>query len=135
MYVRQMKWVNNWDLVDVSASNIVGKYLLDKTRVAECRKGQKNDGDPCGVLYQWARSHCLWERRVSIISTFEFIRAGRFDDTMRISEMLLGDKEDLIHKAVGWMLREVGKHDTPLLELFLQEHYDNVPRTTLRYAI
>ncbi len=86
-------------------------------------------------MYKFARSENLWERRIAIIATFAFIRDERFGDTLKISKMLLGDSHDLIHKAVGWMLREVGKRDVNVLKKFLRENYSNLPRTTLRYAI
>jgi len=119
-YLKNAKKINNWDLVDVSAPNIVGDYLLDKDR--------KN-------LYKLAVSKNLWEKRIAIISTFGFIRNNQFEDALKISEMLLNDKHDLIHKAVGWMLREVGKRDEKLLEKFLNKNIRQLPRTTLRYAI
>ena len=120
LYLKHTRYINNWDLVDASAREIVGGYLADKSR------------EP---LVELARSPCLWERRISIVATHYFIRQGDFADTVRIAELLLGDKEDLIHKAVGWMLREVGKRDQPTLEKFLRRHGKVMPRTTLRYAI
>jgi len=119
-YLENTKNINNWDLVDLSAPNIVGKFLLDKKR---------------DVLYDLVKSSNLWDKRISIISTFSFIREKDFEDTLRISEILLKDEHDLIHKAVGWMLREVGKRDVNVLEDFLKKHYKNMPRTMLRYAI
>lgn len=119
-YVKNLQHVNNWDLVDSSAPAIVGGYLIDKSRKP---------------LVDWARSKNLWERRVAIVATQHFIRNDDFDDTLRISKILLADKEDLIHKASGWMLREVGKRHKPSLELFLNEHASVMPRTMLRYAI
>ena len=120
-YLANTKGVNNWDLVDLSAPKIIGDYLLKvKDR---------------GILYELAESKNLWERRIAIVSTFAFIREGEFIDTLRISKILLKDKHDLIHKAVGWMLREVGKKDREVLEKFLRENYNELPRTTLRYAI
>lgn len=112
--------INNWDLVDLSAPNIVGNYLIDKNRE---------------ILYGLAESKNLWEKRISIISTFSFIRKNDFNDCLKISEILLKDKHDLIHKAVGWMLREVGKKDINVLLGFLKIHYKQMPRTMLRYAI
>jgi len=112
--------INNWDLVDLSAPNIVGNYLIDKDRE---------------ILYELARSSNLWERRIAVLGTFIFIRLGEFDDSLKISEILLDDSHDLIHKAVGWMLREVGKRDVKVLENFLGIHYKKMPRTMLRYAI
>ena len=120
-YLENVKCVNNWDLVDLSAPNIVGDYLLE-------RKDRK-------ILYRLAKSDNLWEKRIAIVSTFAFIRDGQFSDTLKISKILLKDKHDLIHKAVGWMLREVGKRDEKLLKKFLRDNYSGIPRTTLRYAI
>ena len=120
-YLENSKGINNWDLVDLSASKIVGSFLLDKSD----RK----------ILYKLASSENLWDKRIGIISTHAFIRAGEFGDTLEISKMLLGDSHDLIHKAVGWMLREVGKRDIEILKNFLRENYNELPRTTLRYAI
>ncbi len=119
-YLNNSKKINNWDLVDLSASKIVGNWLIDK---------------PKDILYKLAESENLWEKRIAIISTFTFIRKEEFEDTLAISELLLKDKHDLIHKAVGWMLREVGKRDEEVLEGFLKKHYSDIPRTTLRYAI
>ncbi len=114
--------MNNWDLVDVIAPVIIGGWLLE--RPAD-RK----------LLRKFAKSTDLWERRIAIVSTLAFIRAGEFADTLAISEMLLGDRHDLIHKATGWMLREVGKRDVTVLRGFLGEHAARMPRTALRYAI
>ena len=119
-YLKNINRINNWDLVDSSASYIVGDYLQDKPRA---------------LLYELARSDNLWARRISIISTAKFISAGQFEDTLKISKILLGDKHDLIHKAVGWMLREVWKKDRGVAEEFLRRNYASLPRTTLRYAI
>ena len=123
-YLRNTAGINNWDFVDLSAPNIVGNYLLDK----------KNERD---VLYELVKSDNLWERRIAVLATFAFIRAGEFDDCLRIAKMLLDDKHDLIHKAVGWMLREVGKRDLKVLEGFLREggRYKKMPRVMLRYSI
>lgn len=112
--------VNNWDLVDISAPNIVGNYLLDKNR---------------DILYELVKSNNLWEKRISIISTLAFIRQKDLKDTIKISEILLFDKHDLIHKSVGWMLREAGKRDIEVLRKFLKENYKKMPRTMLRYSI
>jgi len=120
-YLANAKGINNWDLVDLSAPRIVGGYLLH-------RRDRK-------VLYRLVKSKNLWEKRIAIVSTAMFIRDGQLSDTLKISKMLLGDKHDLIHKAVGWMLREVGKKDRKLLEKFLKDNYSKLPRTTLRYAI
>lgn len=119
-YLKNRKGINNWDLVDLSAPKIVGAYLIDKEK---------------DLLYKFARSKDLWEKRMSIISTQAFIREHYFDDTLNISEILLSDKHDLIHKAVGWMLREVGNRDMETEEEFLRKHYKKMPRTMLRYAI
>ena len=122
-YIKQLKagHVNNWDLVDVSAP-IIGAYLVDSS-------------DPYPLLIKLAKSKSLWDRRVAIIFTFAFIRAGELDPTIEISELLLKDEHDLIHKAVGWMLRELGKRDGVLLRKFLTDHSKQMPRTALRYAI
>ena len=119
-YVGNLKGVNNWDLVDSSAYKIMGAFLFDKPR---------------DLLYEFAKSNLLWERRIAIISTLYFIRKHQFNDTIKISEMLLQDKEDLMHKAVGWMLREVGKKNESVLVTFLDLHYKKMPRTALRYSI
>src|SRR3989344_7467368 len=121
LYLKSTKYINNWDLVDLSSSNIVGKYLLDK---------------PIDILFKLAKSKSLWERRIAILATFAFIYQGNPKPTLQISETLLHDKEDLIHKAVGWMLREVGKRcGQKTLIYFLDKHYKTMPRTMLRYSI
>ncbi len=119
-YLKNRKGINNWDLVDLSAPKIVGAYLIDKEK---------------DLLYKFAVSKDLWEKRIAIISTQTFIREHFFEDTLNISEILLQDKHDLIHKAVGWMLREVGNRDLETEEEFLKKHYKTMPRTMLRYAI
>jgi len=119
-YLRNVKNINNWDLVDISAPKIAGDYLLEK---------------PKDVLYKLAASKNLWERRIAILATLTFIRNNKFNDTLKISKMFLTDKHDLIYKAVGWMLREVGKRDQETEEKFLKKHYLKMPRTMLRYAI
>lgn len=119
-YLDHTAFINNWDLVDLSSEYIVGPYLEDKPR------------DP---LYQLARSSLLWDRRIAIIATFHFIRLHDFSDTLSLSELLLNDSHDLVHKAVGWMLREIGKRNPAAEEDFLQKHYTRMPRTMLRYAI
>ncbi len=119
-YLKNTKNINNWDLIDLSAPKIVGHYLLDKPR---------------DILYKLAKSKSLWEKRISILATAQFIRNNQFEDTLRISEILLNDSHDLIHKGVGWMLREVGKKDRKVEESFLKKHYKIMPRTMLRYAI
>lgn len=119
-YLKNTKRINNWDLVDLSAPRILGSYLFDKDRK---------------VLYDFAKSENIWEKRISIISTLYFISKNDFKDALKISKILLSDKHDLIHKAVGWMLREIGKRNQGLLEDFLNENMAKMPRTTLRYAI
>jgi 3-methyladenine DNA glycosylase AlkD len=123
MYLSNTKFINNWDLVDLSAHKIVGEYLYNK-----------DDKDRI-ILYKLAKSEELWEKRISIISTFYFIYREDFKYSLKISEILLKDKHDLIHKAVGWMLREIGKRDQNVEEEFLKKHYKVMPRTMLRYAI
>jgi len=120
LYLKNVRFINNWDLVDVSAGHIVGAYLMGRNKAP---------------LYRLAKADNLWERRIAIIATFAFIKQDRFSETLKISKTLLQDKEDLIHKAVGWMLREVGKRDLVTIETFLKEHYRKMPRTMLRYAI
>lgn len=120
LYATNLRYVNHWDLVDTSAPKIAGAYLLDKNKAP---------------LYEWAASADLWVRRVAIMATFAFIKRGRYTDTLRIARILRDDSEDLIHKAVGWMLREVGNRNRWIEERFLQEHYRKMPRTMLRYAI
>jgi 3-methyladenine DNA glycosylase AlkD len=120
LYLGSTRYINNWDLVDLTAPSIVGHYLSDKNR------------EP---LYDLAKSTSLWERRIAIVSTIFFITQNDFEDTLAISKRLLGDGEELIHKAVGWMLREVGKRDRKSEEAFLMAHYKTMPRTMLRYAI
>lgn len=120
LYLGNSARINNWDLVDISAPHIVGRHLEHKPRK---------------VLHRMAKSESLWERRIAIIATFHFIRLGDFADTLKIAKMLLRDEHDLMHKAVGWMLREVGKRDHAAEEGFLLQHYHDMPRTMLRYAI
>lgn len=119
-YIKNAKRFNNWDLVDLSAPKIVGNYLLNRDRK---------------VLYKFAHSKNLWERRIAILSTFAFIKEGDFKDTLEISKILLKDDHDLIHKAVGWMLREVGKRKLGIEEKFIKENICEMPRVTLRYAL
>jgi len=118
-YLSHTQYVNNWDLVDLSAPNIVGMFLAEKDT---------------GILDMLARSHNLWERRIAILATLAFIRNHRFTDTERIAEILVRDPHDLMHKAVGWMLREAGKRDEGFLVSFLKKHADRMPRTMLRAA-
>ncbi len=120
LYLDHLAYVNNWDLVDCSAEHIVGRHL---------EAGDK------AILYDLARSSSVWERRIAIMATFRYVKAGSFEETLRIADMLLQDPHDLIHKAVGWMLREVGKRDRVVAEAFLRPRYRRMPRTMLRYAI
>ncbi len=120
LYIRRHDRVNNWDLVDLGALYVVGIYLFDKPR---------------DILYNLAQSENLWERRTSIIGTAHFIKKGDVDDTFKIAEMLLNDKEDLVHKATGWMLRAAGATDRQKLLSFLDQYAATMPRTLLRYAI
>lgn len=121
LYLNHTKYINGWDLVDLSAHYILGAYLLDKTDRS--------------ILYQLANLNHLWEQRISIISTWIFIRNNEFQDTLKIAEILLHHEHDLIHKAVGWMLREVGKKNYEIEYNFLLQSYREMPRTMLRYAI
>ena len=120
LYLKSTKFINNWDLVDASAEHIVGAYLMDKNK---------------RPLYRLAKSKNLWDRRIAIMATFYFVRRHEFSETLKISNMLLADRHDLIHKATGWMLREIGKRDLKTEETFLKEHYKKMQRTMLRYAI
>lgn len=120
LYLNHIKYINNWDLVDISAGKIVGPFLFNRSR---------------SPIYRLARSNHLWERRIAIIATSYFIAQNDFGDTLKIVETLLTDQEDLIHKAVGWMLREIGKKNIETEENFLKKHYQYMPRTMLRYAI
>lgn len=129
-YLHNTKNINNWDLVDLSAPNILGDYLLRPHA-----KFSAGVNKPRRILYKLAKSKNLWEKRISIISTLAFIRNKELGDTLRIAEILLPDRHDLIHKAVGWMLREAGKQDQAVLARFLNKYYKIMPRTMLRYAI
>ncbi len=120
LYLRSMDRINNWDLVDLGAWDVVGRYLVDKPR---------------DVLYDLARSSNIWERRTAALSTMAFIRRGEVDDAFRIAELLLHDDQDLIQKAAGWSLREAGRHDRPRLTQFLDAHAATMPRTALRSAM
>ena len=120
VYLKHTRYINNWDLVDITAKHIVGDFLRDRDR---------------GVLYELARSASLWDRRIAILSTFHFIENHQFEETIKIAELLLSDRQDLIHKAVGWMLREVGKRNLETEEKFLKRHHRIIPRTMLRYAV
>ncbi|MGQ0795558.1 MAG: DNA alkylation repair protein [Nitrosopumilaceae archaeon] len=119
-YLDNVRYVNNWDLVDLSADKILGQFVLDKDT---------------SILKKFAGSKNLWERRIAIVSTFTFIKQNRFDETLKISKLLISDKQDLIHKAVGWMLREVGKRNKKTEIDFLKQYYTKMPRTMLRYSI
>jgi len=120
-YIKNARRFNNWDLVDLTAPRIVGNFLKDKNKK---------------IIYDLARSKNIWEKRIAIVSTLYFIvKENNFSDTLKISEIILGDSHDLIHKAVGWMLREVGKQNLSELLIFLNLHYQQMPRTMLRYAI
>jgi len=119
-YLKNTRHINNWDLVDLTAPNIVGTFLEKRSRA---------------ILLKLARSSSLWERRIAIVATFHFIRNNEFNDTLRIAKILLTDNEDLIRKATGWMLREVGKRNESVLKKFLKKNYPHISRTTLRYAI
>jgi 3-methyladenine DNA glycosylase AlkD len=120
LYLANAKYVNNWDLVDLSAEHIIGVHLFEKDK---------------RLLTTLAKSNILWERRIAVLSSFHFIKNGKFSETLTVAKILLKDKEDLIHKAVGWMLREIGKRDLFIEEKFLRKHYKEMPRTMLRYAI
>lgn len=120
LYLRNTENINNWDLVDSSAEHIVGAYLINRSKKP---------------IYKLARSDNFWERRIAMMSTYHFIKKNEFKDALGIAEILKNDAEDLIHKAVGWMLREIGKRKLSVEESFLKKHYKNMPRTMLRYAI
>lgn len=120
LYIKNTRHINNWDLIDLSAPNIIGSYLHDRDRK---------------ILYKLTKSKSLWERRIAVMATFYFIRENDFNDSLKIAELLLQDKEDLIHKATGWMLREIWKRDSKAAESFLKSHVQIMPRTMLRYAI
>jgi len=121
-YLNHLNAINNWDLVDTSAPHIVGDYLY-------------NNPEKSKILLEFSQSENLWIRRISIVSTFAFIKKNEFKKTLEIAKLLLNDDRDLIHKAVGWMLREVYKRDVDLIKRFLRQNYAQIPRTTLRYAI
>ena len=120
LYLKNTRYINNWDLVDLSSHELLGTFLLDKPRT---------------ILYKLAKSKNIWERRIAVISTFAFLRQNDVSDSLALAEILLHDAHDLMHKAVGWMLREAGKRDEKALIDFLAKHYKTMPRTMLRYAI
>jgi 3-methyladenine DNA glycosylase AlkD len=141
-YLQNTRYINNWDLVDCSAPQIVGAFLFRCSGGSASRRPYRtNDKRPAlhrsaaTILTQLARSDSFWERRIAIIATFHFIKRVEFSPTLHIARVLLRDEHDLIHKAVGWMLREIGKRDLPAEERFLRRHYRQMPRTMLRYAI
>ncbi|MGB0495321.1 MAG: DNA alkylation repair protein, partial [Kangiellaceae bacterium] len=119
-YLKNTRWVNNWDLVDSSAHKIVGAYLYDKPR---------------DILYRLSDSKLLWDKRIAMISCYYFIKRDDFNDTLKLSEIYLTESHDLMHKAAGWMLREMGKRNFELEDQFLAKHYKKMPRTMLRYAL
>ena len=121
-YLSNTKYINNWDLVDLSAPKIIGNYLLENKKYLK-------------ILYSLAKSTNMWEKRISILATFPFIKNNEFEDSIKLSEIFLKEKHDLMHKAVGWMLREVGKKDEKVLTEFLDKHYKEMSRTMLRYSI
>lgn len=122
LYIKNTDYINGWDLVDLSSHYTLGKYLLE-------HEDEKN------ILYEFANSNNLWKQRISIVSTWIFIRNNKYEDTLKIAEILLNNEHDLIHKAVGWMLREVGKRDFETEYDFLVKYYKQMPRTMLRYSI
>ena len=127
-YLDHSSYINNWDLVDLSAYKIVGQYLFETNQEKKLQKIPK-------LLSSLAKSDLLWDRRIAILSTFPFVRAGQFLPTLELAKILMHDQEDLMHKAVGWLLREVGKRDEQILTAFLDEYTLEMPRTMLRYAI
>lgn len=120
LYCQSTRYINNWDLIDSSAEHIIGPHLQEGSRA---------------LLHRWSKSKSLWERRISILSTFHYIKQWEFKETLKLAKTLLHDEQDLIHKAVGWMLREIGKRDRKVEEKFLRRHCQEMPRTMLRYAI
>ncbi len=127
-YLKNREWINNWDLVDVSAPKVVGEFLKDKGREGKRRK-ERN------VLDNLIKSDNLWDQRIAIVSTYTFIKQGDFEDILKFSKLLINHEHDLIHKALGWMLREVGKKDETVLKTFLDNYANKMPRTMLRYSI
>lgn len=119
-YIKNKRWINNWDLIDTTAPKIVGEYLKERDK---------------SILYELIESDSIWDQRIAILSTFAFIKEEDFKEILRFSELLLNHEHHLIHKALGWMLREVGKRDVEVLKEFLNKYMDKMPRTMLRYAI
>ena len=134
-YLSNTKDINNWDLVDLSADKIVGEYLLSVLGSQLSEIGKSVNPLASQILLKLANSKNIWERRIAVMATYQFIKNNMFNETLKLSEILLQDKHDLIQKAVGWMLREVGKRDLKTEEEFLEKHYKKMPRTMLRYAI
>ncbi|HLD38537.1 MAG TPA: DNA alkylation repair protein, partial [Candidatus Nanoarchaeia archaeon] len=164
-YLSNTKYINNWDLVDLSAPKIIGEYLFarqprvsDDARLRFLKKQSLNSASLSKIrhpseqkpnfnssesglprmsnaLLNLAKSESIWERRIAVLATFQFIKNNQFDNSLEIAKMLLGDKHDLVHKAVGWMLREMGKRDLEIEIEFLNKHSQEMPRTMLRYAI
>lgn len=146
-YLKNMRYIDNWDLVDLSAPNIIGDYLFrgpvglhprptaSVAPLPACaRRGSPTPATP-ELLINLARSKNVWERRIAVLATFKSIKENQFKESLEIAELLLKDKHDLIHKAIGWMLREIGKRDLDAEIKFLNKHYSEMPRTMLRYAI
>ena len=129
-YIKNISVVNNWDLVDLSCRDIIGEHLISRPAEGEARHRR-----PRKILYQFAKSRNVWKRRIAIVSTWAFICRNDFKDTLRLAKVFFNDKHNLIHKAVGWMLREVGKKDERVLRQFLNKYASKMPRMTLRYAI
>ncbi|HMO52714.1 MAG TPA: DNA alkylation repair protein [Kiritimatiellia bacterium] len=120
LYTRHFRWINNWDLIDVTAEHVVGAHLFERDRAP---------------LFRWAAARSVWPRRIAVMATFHFIKRGDYADTLQLAERLMGDPHDLIHKATGWMLREIGNRDRPVEQAFLDIHAARMPRPMLRYAI
>ncbi|MFH0814827.1 MAG: DNA alkylation repair protein [Candidatus Falkowbacteria bacterium] len=129
VYLKNTKFINNWDLVDLSAPNILGAFLFEQNKNVKVNKVARTQ------LIKLAKSKSLWERRIAMLACFYFIKNKKFDEALVIAELLLIDKHDLIHKAVGWMLREIGNRARPVEEIFLKKHFKKMPRVMLRYAI
>jgi len=130
-YLENSSHINNWDLVDLSADKILGQYLYEE----HLKQNKQRVQNLSYLLMELVKSDVLWDRRIAVLSTFPFIRAGQFLPTLELAKLLMSDKEDLIHKAIGWLLREVGKRDEVVLTAFLDQYALKMPRTMLRYAI